>query len=188
MSGQKSQRRLLESRNRAVLQSGNPGVSASKKASPHRPAPAFLRAPWIATSSAERSPLPRYHDTRRSPLGHSTIPGAWLCLGWSGKTSSASCRGPFVRAFAGLFAGFGRAFRPVRACLSFSCSALLSGRALPRKPGRSLSQTRFSCPCMSLVSAVIATTTSCSGSTMQNWPFAPSPRYAPCRHRQNWNP
>src|SRR5437762_960610 len=45
--------------------------------------------------------------------------------------------------------------------------------------GRSLSQTRFITACMSLVPLVIATTASCSGSTMQNWPNAPSPRQAP---------
>ena len=44
---------------------------------PRRPSCA---APYTATSSAERSPQPRYHDTSRSPFGHSTMPGAWLCL------------------------------------------------------------------------------------------------------------
>src|SRR5262245_1521546 len=64
-----------------------------RNASPHSFAPAFLRAPYTATSSAERSPEPRYQETSRSPLGHSTMPGAWLCLGCSGKTSSAACGG-----------------------------------------------------------------------------------------------
>ena len=33
---------------------------------------------------------------------------------------------------------------------------------------------------------VIASTASCSGMITQNWPNAPSPRYAPWRQRQNW--
>src|SRR5262245_58825271 len=75
--------------NRAVLQSGKPGRSASRKLSDHWLVPFFKREPNTATSSALRSPLPRYHDVSRSPLGHSTMPGAWLCLSWSGKINSA---------------------------------------------------------------------------------------------------
>ena len=41
--------------------------------------------------------------------------------------------------------------------------------------------------CMFSVAAVVAITASCSGSTTQNRPYAPSPRY-PCRDIQNWNP
>ena len=49
---------------------------------------------FLAPSTAE-SPLWRskYHDAIRSPLGHSTIPGAWLCVSTGGKTCSASCTG-----------------------------------------------------------------------------------------------
>ncbi len=42
--------------------------------------------------------------------------------------------------------------------------------------GRSSSQTRSRTACMSLTPLVMATTASCSGSTMQNCPKAPSPR------------
>src|SRR5205085_1675699 len=81
MTGQNSHSLPPLSTNIVVLQSGKPGVSAIRNASPHLSEPALRRAPYTATSSADRSPLPRYHDTRRSPLGHSTTPGAWLCCG-----------------------------------------------------------------------------------------------------------
>src|SRR3954462_14689395 len=77
---------------------------------------------------------------------------------------------------AGLVAGLGGATRPASTCLSFASSCGLGGSGLLLNAGSSVSQTTLISFCMLPVSAVIARTASCSGMTMQNWPFAPSPR------------
>jgi len=70
----------------------------------------------------------------------------------------------------------------------FDSSVLFAGKEDFSIAGRNFSQIRFNTPCMSRVPLVIEITASCSGITMQYWPKAPSPRYAPFRQRQNWKP
>src|SRR5690606_1282778 len=89
ITGQYSQSEPSLSTIMQVLQSGKPGVSAMRKGSLHSADPALRREPSTTTSSAERSPEPRYQETSNSPSSSSTIPGAWLCLASSGKMSSA---------------------------------------------------------------------------------------------------
>ena len=76
MIGQNSHSLLCLSIIMQVLQSGNSGLSASVNGSLQVLAPLGSRAPSTATSSAERSPEPRYQETSNSPSRHSTIPGA----------------------------------------------------------------------------------------------------------------
>src|SRR5262249_29224635 len=76
MVGQKSHNRPRLSTIMQVLQSGKPRRSAIKNASLHLSEPFGRRDPYTATSSALRSPEPRYQETNKSPLGHSTMPGA----------------------------------------------------------------------------------------------------------------
>jgi hypothetical protein len=66
-----------------------------------------------------------------------------------------------------------------------SVAAVLAGSA--DMAGTRCIHTASRMPCMFSVAAVVAITASCSGSTKQNCPYAPSPRY-PCRDLQNWNP
>src|SRR5687768_13874909 len=78
-TGQNSHNRSCRSIIMHVLQSGKPGVSAMRNGSLQFCSPFFFLAPKTATSSELRSPEPRYQETSKSPLGHSTMPGAWLC-------------------------------------------------------------------------------------------------------------
>ena len=55
------------------LPSGNPGVSARVKRLLHLCEPLRSRAPSIFTSSAVRSPEPRYQQARMRPFGSSTV-------------------------------------------------------------------------------------------------------------------
>ncbi len=70
--------------------------------------------------------------------------------------------------------------------MSACFAARFSGSLAAPSAGSSFSQTRFITPCMLRVPLVIAMTVSWSGSTMQNWPCAPSPRNDLLRERQNW--
>ncbi len=88
MTGQNRNSLPLVSVIMAVLQSGNPGVSVKRNGSLHGCPLDFKREPQTATSSADRSPLPRYHETISSPFASSAIPGAWLCRGLNGKMNS----------------------------------------------------------------------------------------------------
>ena len=58
---------------RTGLQSGNSGVSASKKGFPHCFSPFLSLAPLIFTSSAFLSPDPSNQQLNMSPFGNSTI-------------------------------------------------------------------------------------------------------------------
>src|SRR5258707_543553 len=70
--GQNNQSRPSRSTNIAVLQSGNPGISAIKNAWLHLASPGLRRAPYTATSSAVRSPVPPNASLRGPHYGEIT--------------------------------------------------------------------------------------------------------------------
>jgi len=89
--GQTTERAPRASTTRDRLQSGNPGESATGNGALHSPAPRARRA-LERTSSARRSPLPRYHHTaNRSPPGSSTIDESGRAVpGAAGRTATRS--------------------------------------------------------------------------------------------------
>ena len=96
MVGQNSQRRFFASMYRAVLQSGKPGVSASRNASPQVVAP-FAAGAVHGHVVGRPFAGPAVPGDEQVAVGHSTTPGAWLCFGCRGKTSSAEYGGAAPR-------------------------------------------------------------------------------------------
>src|SRR5689334_17381435 len=90
--GQNSHSRFWLSIIMQVFKSVKPLVSQCRNGSLHLDSSFRFRAPQIEASPSESSE-PLYHEAIRSPFGHSTMPGAWVWVGLTGKICSASCQG-----------------------------------------------------------------------------------------------